>query len=157
MAMSFSVSDIFTGLAFALSCYATWMTVQFNHRQKTLIESQERLNNMLLLQGEREVQSAARADLGASFIKLGSSKYRLKIFNKGKACARDVRIEFPDGNDILIESEIAEKFPLEILDPHQAVELIAAPHLGSKLKHTVRLIWADDASENNDKTVYPTL
>lgn len=150
-------SDIFAGLAFALSCYATGMTLLFNRRQKSLIESQERLNNMLLQQGEREQQSAARADLGANFIKLGNSKYRLKIFNKGKATARNVRIELPGGESVLIASEINEKFPLESLEQHQSVELIAAPHLGSKLKHAIRLHWTDDASNDNAKTVHLTL
>lgn len=150
-------SDLFAGLALALSCFATGMTLLFNRRQKSLIESQERLNNMLLLQGEREKLSAARADLAASFMKLGSSKYQLKIFNKGKATARNIRVELPEGEGVLIASEIKEKFPLESLEQHQSVELIAAPHLGSKLKPIVRLLWSDDASEHNAKTVYLTL
>jgi hypothetical protein len=150
-------SDIFAGLAFVLSCFATGMTLLFNRRQKSLIESQERLNNMLLQQGELEKLSASKADLGANFIKLGSSKYRLKIFNKGKATARNVRIELPEDDGVLIASEIGEKFPLESLEPHQSVELIAAPHLGSKLKHTIRLLWMDDATDDNAKTVHLTL
>jgi hypothetical protein len=149
--------DIFAGLAFILSCFATGMTLLFNRRQKSLIASQERLNNMLLQQGEREELNAAKADLGANFIKLGSSNYRLKIFNKGRAPARNVRIEMPEGDGVLIASEIRDKFPLESLEQHQAVELIAAPHMGSKLKHTIRLLWADDASENNVKTLHLTL
>jgi hypothetical protein len=112
---------------------------------------------MLLQQGEREELNAAKADLGANFIKLGSSNYRLKIFNKGRAPARNVRIEMPEGDGVLIASEIRDKFPLESLEQHQAVELIAAPHMGSKLKHTIRLLWADDASENNVKTLHLTL
>jgi len=152
-----SWGDIFAGLAFLLSCFATGMTLWFNHRQNSLIQSQERLNNMLLQQGERDARDAARADLGATFIKLGSSKYRLKVWNKGKATARNIRIDFPDGNDIVDDSEIREKFPLESLDQHQSVELTAALYMTGKLKHTVRLIWEDNASGSNEKVVYPTL
>lgn len=152
-----SWGDIFTALAFFLSCFATAMTLWTNHKQKSLLQSQERLNNMLLAQGEREALSASKADLGATFVKLGSSKYRLKIWNKGKATARNIRIEFPDGNDILPANEIRAKFPLESLDQYQSVELTAAPSIGSKLKHAIRLLWADDASDANEKTVYPTL
>lgn len=157
MQQAITWSDIFAGLAFALSCFATGMTLLFNRRQKSLIESQERLNNMLLQQGEREKLSTAKADLGASFIKLGTSKYRLKVFNKGKATARNVRIELPEGEGVLIASEINEKFPLESLEQHQSVELIAAPHMGSKLKHTIRLLWADDTADDNAKTLHLTL
>lgn len=153
-----SWGDTFTALAFFLSLFATGMTLWFNHKQKALMQSQERLNNMLLQQGEREQLKTSKADLGASFIKLGSSKYRLKIFNRGKATARNVRIELPDGDcGVLIASEIREKFPLESLEQHQSVELIAAPHMGSKLKHTIRLLWADDASGSNEKTMHLTL
>lgn len=157
MQLTFTFADIFAGLAFALSCYATWMTVRFNHRQKSLIESQERLNNILLLQAEREKNDASRADLGANFVKLGGGKYRLRIFNKGKSTARNVRIDFPEGNDVLIQAEIDEKFPLEALEQHQSVDLIVGAHLGSKLKHAMRFTWADSAAESNQKTVYATL
>lgn len=152
-----SWGDIFTGLAFLLSCFATGMTLLFNHRQKALIESQKRLNDMLLRQGERDAQAAAKADLGASLIKLGGGNYRFKVFNKGKATARDVRIDFPEGNDLVIDSEIADKFPLEALEQHQSVDLIAAVHLGTRQKHVVRLTWSDDAADANAKTVYVTL
>ena len=37
------------------------------------------------------------------------------------------------------------------------VELIAAVHNGTKSKHTIRLVWDDDAGTDNEKTVYPTL
>ena len=157
MPLSLSASDVVASLALLLSGYATWKTVQFNNRQKSLIESQEELNRRLLEKEEAESSSARKADLGASFIKLGSSSYRLKIWNKGKSPAHHVTIEFPEGNDCIAESEITEKFPLEALETHQSVELIAAIHIGTKRKHAIRLLWADSFSEQNEKTVYPTL
>lgn len=152
-----SWGDIFTGLAFFLSLFATGMSLWSNHKQKSLWLSQERVNVMLLQQEEREQLTAAKADLAASFIKLGGGHYRLKIFNKGKATARNVRIELPDGDDVIIRSDISEIFPLESLEHLQSVELIAAPHMGSKLKHTIRLLWADSSSESNEKTMHLTL
>jgi hypothetical protein len=68
---------------------------------------------------EKENEDALKgkqADLGASIIKLGSSKYRLKVWNKGAATARNVRIEFPEGNDLVIESEVTDKYPMESLE-----------------------------------------
>ncbi len=154
---SFSASDIIASLALLISAYAAWKTVQFNNRQKSLIESQEKLNLRLLEREEADSTSDKKADLGATFIKLGSSKYRLKIWNKGKTTARNVSIEFPEGNDCIIQSDVSEKFPLEALDTHQSVELIAAVHMGTKRKHAIKLIWSDEYSESNEKTVYPTL
>ena len=157
MPFEVQISDVIALVALLLSGFAVWKTVKFNERQKSLIESQERLNNQLLEKGESELLEDLKADLGASFIKLGSSNHRLKIWNKGKAAARNVRIDFPEGNDVVIESEVAEKFPLESLDQHQAVELIASVTMGTKPKHVICLMWADDFSESNEKIVHLTL
>lgn len=157
MPLLISASDIIAGLALLISAYAAWKTVQFNDKQKLLIESQEKLNKRLLEREESESISDKKADLGASFIKLGSSKYRLKIWNKGKNTARNVSIEFPEGNDCILQSDVTEKFPLEVLDTHQSVELIAAVHMGTKSKHAIKLIWSDEFSQQNEKIVYPTL
>ena len=155
--MSLSASDVLAALAFLLSAYATWKTVQFNSRQKSLIESQERLNIRLLEKEDAESVEQKKADLGATFIKLGSSNYRLKIWNKGKSAARSVLIDFPDGSDFVSRSDVEGKFPLEVLEPHQSVELLATMHMGSKRKHTVKLNWADAFSSTNEKIIYATL
>ena len=151
------LSEIIAGFALLLSGYATWQAISFNKKQESLVETQEKLNNLLLEKEEVQVLSDKQADLGASFIKLGRSKYRLKIWNKGNACARNVRLNFPEGNNILIQSEIDEKFPLECLEKFQSVELIAAVDMQTNSKHTICLVWEDDAKEHNQKLVYPTL
>ena len=157
MQLSISVSDVVAVLALIISAYVAWKTIQFNNKQNLLIESQERLNKLLLEKEKSESISERRADLGASFIKLGGGHCRLKIWNKGKSAARNVLIEFPSGNDCFIDSDVAEKFPLEVLDAHQSVELVAVVHMGAKSKHEIKLIWTDDFSQSNEKILYPTL
>ncbi len=157
MDVTISMSDVIAGVALLLSAFATWKTVKFNERQKSLIESQDQLNRRLLEKEVAELTGAQKADLGASFVKLGSSKYRFKVFNKGKAAARNVRIAFPDGDDPFIQSDVDEKFPHEALEQHQSVELIAAVHMGTKSKHHVVLTWDDDSGSNHSKSIYPTL
>lgn len=154
---SISTSDVISGLAFLLSAFSAWKTIQFNSRQKSLIESQEKLNLRLIKREDAEAKEEKKADLGATFVKLGSSKYRLKIWNKGKSTARNVRIEFPDGNECLMQSEIDEKFPLEAIEPHHSVELIAVVQWGTKSKHVLKLLWSDEHMDANEKVVYPTL
>ena len=152
-----SVGDIIAGLALLFSMYATWITHKFNNRQKALIESQEKLNRILLEKELTETSNDRKADLGASFVKLGSNKYRLKIWNKGKTTAKNVRISFPEGNEIIHDSDIEEKFPLEILEIYQSVELRAIVHMQTKSKHTILLKWSDEFAPENEKLVYPTL
>lgn len=157
MSVEIDAGDIIAGLAFILSAYATWQTVIFNKKQKSLIESQEKLNNILLEKEKSESDGAKQAELGANFIKIGPSKTRLKVWNKGPAVARDVIVEFLEGNDIVIPGELTEKLPMEVLERHQAIEFIAAPDMQSRRKYTLKLIWKDERSEINEKVVYLTL
>lgn len=152
-----TLGDVAAVIALLLSGYAIWTTRNFNKRQLSLIESQEELNKRLLAQGDTEALESRKADVGASYVKLGSNKYRLKVFNKGKAPARNVRIEFPDGDTPVPKSEIADKFPMEVLEQHQSVDLIAAVSMGTPSKQTAIVRWLDDHSDSNEKTVYLTL
>jgi len=157
MPISFDTGDVIAAAALALSAVATVMTLLFNRRQKKLNETQEELNRLLMAKESVEATNAKKADLGASFNKLGSNKYRLKVFNKGKAVARNVRLEPLEGTDCLMQSDIDSKFPLEQMEPHQSVDLIAAVHYETQSKQPVRLIWSDDHKDHNEKVVYPTI
>ena len=64
---------------------------------------------------------------------------------------------FPEDNQIVSSSELSDKFPMESLERHQAVELIALVHMQTKRKHAVKLIWDDDAKVHNEKLCYATL
>ncbi|ENS5608703.1 hypothetical protein [Vibrio mimicus] len=144
-------------LALCLSGYATWRTVQFNKRQDSLVETQSRLNELLLAKETEEVLEDRKADLGASIIKLGNSKYRLKIWNKGNADAKNVTVEFPDGNSLVPDSELQSKFPYESLERFGSIELIASVHWQTPSKHKLKLCWSDEHRNKNEKLVYPTL
>lgn len=155
--MSFTTSDVLASLAFLLSLFTTWKTIQFNNRQRSLIEGQEALNKRLLEREDVEAREAKTADIGISVYKVGSSSYRLKVFNKGKSSARGVTLGFPEGNEWLLEDDMNSKFPLEVMYPHQGVELIASIHMGSKSKHPILVKWDDDYRAGNSKTLYATL
>jgi hypothetical protein len=155
--MSIDLSGCAAMLALALSCYSTWKTLQFNTKQEQLIESQRQLNALLADKEASEQAEGKRAKLSAAFMKLGSSKYRLKVFNQGQATARDVRISFPAGNEVVLQSEVDAKFPLETLDRFQSVELIAVVGMRSPSKLTVQLDWLDEDGSDRSKIVHPTL
>ena len=155
--MLVSVTDVAAVAALFLSGYATWKTQQFNERQKKLIESQESLNALWLDKGQYEALNEKKADVSVGYNRIGSNNYRVKVWNKGKADARNVRIDFPEGNEVVSQSDIDSKFPLEVLEQHQSVDLIALVHMGTRRKQPVKLLWADDASEENEKIAYLTL
>lgn len=150
-------SDFIALLALAVSAYAAWMTARFNERQKSLIETQERLNRLLLEKEQGDVVANKKADLGATIVRLSNDNYRLRIWNKGKAPAKNVSIFFPEGNALTDEGDISEKFPLQALDTHQSVDLMAFVSMDTKSKHVIQLTWSDDANLENEKTIYATL
>jgi len=147
-----NIGNIISGLALAVSMYAVWITSRFNAQQKKLMETQEELNRLLLEKEQSGNTNEKKADLGASIVKIGTGKRRLKIWNKGKSIARNIQIEFPEGNEFVVPSELETKLPLESLEQHQSFELIAFAHMGMKPKHTIKLMWSDDFSDKNDKT-----
>jgi hypothetical protein len=153
MELSGWVSNVIAFLAFIASGYAIWTTRNFNNRQLALIESQEKLNQRHLKIGETEDVEAQKADVSASLVTLGTRIHRLKIFNRGKATARNVRIVFPDGYELVPQSEITEKLPLETLEQHSSVDLLAYVHSQTPRKQRIILHWADDYKETNEKPI----
>lgn len=157
MPFQVDLSDIIALLALGLSAYAMKKTIKFNKRQNEFIETNDKLNQLLLKKENQDAIHQKKADISANFIKIGKNNHRLKIFNKGKSTARNVRIEFPEGNEILINSDIHNKFPIPILEQHQSVELIAAIFLQSPSRMTIKLIWDDESGKDNEKELSPTV
>ncbi len=155
MAITVNLGDIVAVLALVVSAYAVRTTSNFNKRQQSLIESQEQLNEMFLEKEKNAAENHKKADLRASFIKRGNGDYKLNVWNAGNASAQNVRIEFPGTDDGVVKSyEVKDKFPLIKLEPSQSVELAAAIYLETKSRHTIKLIWSDNFSEVNEKTLH---
>lgn len=149
-------SDIVALFAFFLSLYAVRKTLEFNKRQNELAETTNKLNTLLLEKESQNILYQKKADISANFIKV-EKKHRLKVFNKGRGLARDVRIEFPEGIGVLIPDDVQDKFPIPILEQDQSVELIAAVTLGSSSRMTIKLIWNDESGVDNEKTLPLTI
>lgn len=92
-----SLGDIIAIPALVLSAYATWRAHVFKKREEELIELQKKLNTLMLDKEERETAPEREADLGANFVTLGSKKHRLRIFNKRRAAAYHVTMDFQKG------------------------------------------------------------
>ena len=152
-----AISTIVSVLALVMSAYSMKKTIDFNKRQKDFIETNDKLNKMLLDKEQQENLIQSQADISANFICVGRDNYRMKVFNKGKSSARNVRIEFPNGNEILLEDELKEKFPMPAIEPQQSVELIAAVSMGSPRRMDVEVVWDDQSGVDRRKLLHPTL
>ncbi len=121
-------------------------------------ETTDRLNRLLIERETAEGVASKKADLSANMINVGKNDYRLKVFNRGKGVARNVRLTDLNANDsILISSEISRKFPVPILEQHQWLEVIAANHMGAGPRVHIKLQWDDDTGAGHEKELTPTL
>jgi len=122
-------------------------------------ETTDRLNRILIQRENAESAATKKADLSANFYEKGKSDYQLKVFNRGKGRALNVRlIDLNcENSSILIAAEIYEKFPLPILEQHQSIELCAVVSLGSDGRAHIKLIWDDETGKDYEKELTPSL
>lgn len=128
------------------------------HKTNKFGSTTDRLNRMLIEREQAEGISSKKADISANLIKFGKNDHRLKVFNRGKGVARNVRlIDLDNADSILITSDIERKFPVPILDPHQSVEIVAAVFLASASRVHIKLQWDDETGMDHEKELTPTL
>lgn len=129
------------------------------HKTNKFGETTDRLNRILIDRETAEGVAEKKADISANLYQRGKNDYRLKVFNKGKGRAKNVRIVDLDSKDdsLLMANEIREKFPLPILEQHQSVDLIACVTLGSHLRTHIKLQWDDETGLDYEKELTPTI
>ena len=141
-------------IAAVAAVVALWRTRNLPELERGAIETQNALNKLLLRKEKAEAIESECADFSAVFLKIGSTKWRLKIANKGRAPAKNVTAEFPDSNCVLGADS---KFPMEVMEPGDSVELPVAIEMGGPTKIQVIISWEDDMQGQKDKMLTPTI
>jgi len=154
MNITITISDAVAGLALIVAVWSVIQTSRFNKRQNTFAETAERLNRLLIERESSETQQQLKADVGANFVKVGKSNTRLKVFNRGMATARNIRMEILAGEGLITNDELSEKFPIPTLERHQAVEVMTRIHFNSPRRIHIRLHWDDGSDEGNNKELW---
>lgn len=145
-------------LALLLAGISLYKTHRSDKRQDELAATTEQLNRLLIERETQAGQDSKRADLSANLITVGKNNRRLKVFNRGKGTARNVRlIDLQEGESVLTRGDILRKFPMPILEQHQWVEVSASSHLNGPTRAHIKLVWDDDSSTDNEKEVTPSL
>lgn len=152
--LSVTVSDIAAFSALAVAIWSAVQTGRFNRRQNAFAETAERLNRLLIDKESAEWQAQRKADVGANFVKIAKSDYRLKVFNRGQVAARNIRLEFLAGGEVMMASELKQKLPVPALERHQTVELMASINMQSPRRAHMRIHWDDDAGTDQHKDVW---
>jgi hypothetical protein len=151
-----ATGDVVSACALIIAIYSAWTTSRFNKRQTEFQDTADRLNQMLMEKEAAESMAQKQADLSANFYKVTTNRYRLKVFNRGRGIASNVRLEVLDDSELLLEHDIKRKFPMPLMEPQSSVELIAAVFHGSPSRAHIRLTWNDATGEERSKELFPT-
>lgn len=141
-----NISNIFNSIIsfFSLltSFYAVKRTVYFNRKQEENNVITMELSKLLLKKEQVEAYAENAANVSACFTKTGNKQTILKIFNNGKALAKNVNIKFPDHIDLNICMR-EQKLPTN-LEEHQHLDLDVSYSMNCQRKIRVILNWEDD-------------
>lgn len=133
--------------ALIASIWTARTTHRFNRKQIAFEKTAERLNILLIDREAAENRALKRAEIASNVYRVGKDT-RLKVFNRGKAAAHNVRLEELDAAGLLMRSDIERKFPVERLDVHGSVELHIIRTLQSASKTRIQVTWDDDAGRD---------
>ena len=115
---------------------------------KKLKEQERRINEYQLKQIEKENLENKKAAIRGNIVKGLKGGRTLKVYNSGRATARNIRVEGLDVNGIFYMRR--DIFPYELMNPQDYTELTM--HLTCGCPSTIKLkyIWDDEYGNNNE-------
>ena len=119
----------------------------FMHDKK-LKEQERKINEYQLKQIEKENLENKKAAIRGNIVKGLKSGRTLKVYNSGRATARNIRVEGLNVNGIFYMRR--DIFPYELMNPQDYTELTM--HLTYGCPSTIKLkyIWDDEFGDNNE-------
>lgn len=113
------------------------------------------INSYQLKQLQEEEQANKKADIRAEISQNTKGPRTLRIWNNGRAVARNIRVEGLDVEGLIVMND--EIFPYEIMNPQDDAELKLYLTIGCPQKLTLKLIWDDESGQDNVTTKVITL
>lgn len=115
---------------------------------KKLKEQERRINEYQLKQIEKEDLESKKAAIRGNIVKGLKGGRTLKVYNSGRATARNIRVEGLDVNGIFYMRR--DIFPYELMNPQDYTEVTI--HLVACCPSTIKLkyIWDDEYGDNNE-------
>lgn len=126
--------------------FYSWIT------DKRLKKQQMQINEQQLAKNAEEDNEKKQAIIEANVYK-SDKIWKVKIYNKGKACARNIRFFSDDiENDNCIQLLVSkEQFPYLILYPQNSFELNLMLCVGHKKTPKIKFIWDDDFGKDRER------
>lgn len=135
-----TISLIVAVAAFLFSAFTYFVQDRRIKKQETLINAYQ------LEKFEEEKIDLKKAIVRANVIKGDKGRVTIKVFNAGKAIAKNVDIKLLGEGEFFAGSN---PFPFEFLNPQEGTEMHLFLHMGSPNKLLVELSWSDNYQQEN--------
>lgn len=136
------------GLIISILALAASVFTYLKHDKK-LKDQERRINDYQLKQIEKEYLASKKAEIRGNIVKgLKQGNRTLKIFNSGRAVARNIRVEGLEVNGLWHRAD--KLFPYELMNPQDYTELIIQLYVGYPSTIKLRYIWDDESGQNNE-------
>lgn len=134
-------------LAFLGSMLSLFMSRKANKLSNRVMEIEKELKEIQLEKIHKELEDLDKSCIEARIIKESRERYKLKIWNSGKATAFDV--DFDEKNDTNIICR--DKVPYEFLESGKSFEEIVILTFGMKDKFILKTKWKDKSGKEYEK------
>ena len=135
--------------AFVVSLGALIFSAYTYSKHDKKIKAQEQIiNDYQINKIKKEDEESRKANIKGNIYPGNKGKLILKVFNSGKAIARNIRVEGLDVDSLIVIGK--ELFPYELMNPQDNTELTL--WITKDCPSTIRLryIWDDDFGQNNE-------
>lgn len=119
----------------------------FKHDKK-LKEQERKINEYQLKQIEKEDLESKKAAIRGNIVKGLKGGRTLKVYNSGRATARNIRVEGLDVNGVIHRG--GDIFPYELMNPQDYTELTIHLVMGCPSTLKLKYIWDDEFGRDNE-------
>lgn len=135
--------------AFVVSLGALVFSAYTYSKHDKKIKAQEQIiNDYQINKIKREEEDSRKAYIKGNIYPGSKGKLILKVFNSGKAIARNIRVEGLDVDSLVVIGK--DLFPYELMNPQDNTELTIWITKDSASVIKLKYIWDDDFGQNNE-------
>ena len=120
----------------------------YSKHDKKIKAQEQIINDYQINKIKKEDEESRKANIKGNIYPGNKGKLILKVFNSGKAIARNIRVEGLDVDSLIVIGK--ELLPYELMNPQDntALTLWITKYSPSTIR--LRYIWDDDFGQNNE-------
>lgn len=141
---------ILAAAAFIVSVISLNRTSKAQDLQDRVNELELQIKQNEVARIEKEKEEASLSCVEARIIKIGKGKYRLKVWNSGRAAAYNVSAKFDGNSNIFIHDRDMQ--PFEELESGKSYDLVLMVFDGSASKCKIITEWTDAEGQKHSKS-----